>query len=105
MTHQPMSILYTTIATLAEAKSLAQRAIEEGVAFCVNIIPQGVSLYRWEGAIHEENECYLLFKTSSEIQETLVAWLSNNHPYTKPVIIDAEVMVNSTYIQSMGIKG
>lgn len=102
MTHQPMTVVYTTIATLGKAKSLAHQAIEAKVAFCVNIIPQGISVYRWEGGIHEENECYLLFKTTKEMRETLVAWLLDNHPYTTPVIIDTDVMVNPDYIQNMG---
>lgn len=101
MTHQPMAVVYTTIATLDDAKSLAHQAIEAKVAFCANIIPQGLSIYCWEGEVHEENECYIILKTSKERQGTLTAWLSDNHPYTVPVIIDAEVMVNSAYIQSM----
>lgn len=75
MSHQPMIVVYTTMATLDDAKSVAHRAIEAKVAFCVNIIPQGVSIFCWEGAVHEETECYLLFKTSHKLRERLIEWL------------------------------
>lgn len=104
MTNQPMAIMYTTVGTLAQAKSLAHQAVEAKVAFCVNIMPMGVSIYRWEGEIHEESECYLLLKTTKEMQETLLAWLADHHPYAIPVIINADVMVNSSYLISMANK-
>lgn len=43
---QSLAILYTTTSTLEEAKYLAQHALTEGLAFCVNIIPQGISVYK-----------------------------------------------------------
>lgn len=106
MPYQPMSALYTTVSTLDEAKFLARQAIEAKVAFCVNIVPHGVSIYHWEDEVHEENECYLLFKTLKEMRALLVTWITDNHPYATPVIIDAEVMVNPAYMHSMkqGIK-
>ena len=39
-----------------EAKSLAQRLVEERLIACANILPGVTSVYRWEGAICEDDE-------------------------------------------------
>lgn len=96
-----MSVVYTIIGTLIDAKSIARRAIEEKLAFCANIVSDGISIYRWEGEIHEAAEYFVFLKTSKKMREALASWLAENHPYTVPVIIDADVMANSAYVQEM----
>jgi len=98
---QNLTITYTTIGTLTQAKLIARQAVEEKIVFCVNIIPNGLSIYQWEGVIHESDECFILFKTCQEMQSRLKEWLLKNHPYTTPIVIQGEVMVNKTYFQSM----
>ncbi len=98
---QSLVIIFTTIDTLDNAKNIARQAVEEKRAFCVNVIPNGLSFYQWEGVIHESNECFVLFKTSIERQGDLKEWLVKNHPYTTPIVIQSEVLVNKSYLQSM----
>lgn len=101
MMNQNLAIVYTTVATLGQAKLIARQAIAEKIVFCVNVIPNGLSIYQWEGAIHESEECFILFKTCQEMQVCLKEWLVKNHPYTTPVVIQSEVLVNKDYLQSM----
>ena len=49
MNNQKLSIVYTTIATLQEAETLAEQAVTQKYAACVNIIPGALSVYEWEG--------------------------------------------------------
>ncbi len=98
---QSLIIIFTTIDTLDNAKGIARQAVEEKRALCVNIIPNGLSFYQWEGIIHESNEYFILFKTCKEKQGDLEEWLVKTHPYTTPIVIQSEVLVNKSYLQSM----
>lgn len=98
---QNLVIVFTTINTLDNAKGIARQAVEEKRVFCVNIIPNGLSFYQWEGVIHESDECFVLFKTCKEKQDDLKEWLVKAHPYTMPIIIQSEVLVNKSYLESM----
>ncbi len=80
-------ILYTTVASLVDAEKLAQGALSEKLAACVNIIPQGRSLYLWEQRIAQADEHYLLFKTTAELLPTLQEWVLQHHPYDIPAIL------------------
>jgi len=59
----------------------------ERLACCVNLFPQGESLYLWNGAIERAQECYALFKTSPELLERLEGFLREHHPYETPAIL------------------
>lgn len=75
------------MASIAEAENLAEMAITDKMATCVNIIPQALSVYAWEGRIEKSHECLLLFKTSRGRLENLQTWIKTQHPYALPAII------------------
>lgn len=82
-----IGILYTTIGSQQEAEQLAQRVLEEQLAACVNILPQGRSIYRDHDQIIQASECYMVFKTSAERLSYLEAWIIQHHPYRVPAIL------------------
>lgn len=86
-----IALLYTTMASITNAEKLAEIAITEEMATCVNIIPQAVSIYAWEGKIEKSQECLLLFKTSCDHLEKLQSWIKTQHPYALPAIITGTV--------------
>ena len=55
-------VVYVT-APVAEAPRLARALVERRLAACVNIVPQVQSVYRWEGAVHEDAESHCTFLT------------------------------------------
>ncbi|RAL20691.1 divalent-cation tolerance protein CutA [Lujinxingia litoralis] len=69
------------------AQPLAQQLVEEGLAACVNIIPNITSIYRWEGELCVDQEHTLLIKTSPERYPELATRLAELHPYSVPEII------------------
>lgn len=95
-----IALIYTTVENLETAKRLGHHAIQEKMALCVNILPHGLSIYEWQGTICEEQECYMIFKTSSENKEVLLDWLKQYHPYHVPVLISSEVAVNAEYAKT-----
>jgi len=62
-----ISLLYTTVSCEQEAKKLANIALSSNAAVCVNIIQNGNSVYLWNGKIEESSECYLIFKTKTQL--------------------------------------
>lgn len=81
----------TTCADLDAARSLARSAIDARLAACANITPGVLSVFHWEGAVAEEGEVSVTFKTTAAHRETLVALIERLHPYDLPVITWEEV--------------
>lgn len=86
-----IGLVYTTVASHEEAERLAEKSIEAQLAACVNMMPLGTSIYKWEGKIEKTSEHYLIFKTSVEQLEKLYDWIQKEHSYSVPAIIKMEV--------------
>ncbi len=89
--------MVTTVCTSEEADSLAQQAIDQRLAACVQIDGPIKSMYRWRGEIESASEFRLCMKTVSEKQELLAAWLVANHPYEQPEILVRNVDAGRSY--------
>ena len=49
----------------SQPKSVRMDLLERRLAACVNIIPQVVSIYRWQGKVEDDREWLLLVKTTA----------------------------------------
>lgn len=70
-------VLYTTISSREQAKTIARTVVAEHLAACVNIIPGVTSVYAQKTA--------------------LLAWLEAHHPYAVPVLLNGLVEVNEKF--------
>lgn len=68
-------------ATLAE---LGRTVVEERLAACANVLPGVRSVFRWEGAVQEEDEALAILKTSAGRVEALRRRVRETHPYDEP---------------------
>jgi periplasmic divalent cation tolerance protein len=84
-------VVYITAPDLNTAKVIAKHLVEGRLAACVNIIPSVTSIYRWENAIHSEQEVLLLCKTKAEHFEALEREVNRLHPYKTPEIISTSI--------------
>jgi periplasmic divalent cation tolerance protein len=85
-----MIILYTTLPDIESAETLAEKIIESELAFCINIIPEIQSIYKWHGKINKEKEASMIVKsnhTSAEDINKLTTFIEANHPYQEPIIV------------------
>ena len=82
-----VTVLYTTIGTHQEAENLAKIVLSQKLAACVNIIPEGKSMYLWNGKIEQNSECYMLFKTTTVLMQKLEQLIIQKHPYDVPAIL------------------
>lgn len=83
---QKIYFVYTCVETETAAQALATAGVEAYLAFCVNIFPQGTSVYWWQKSVNHSQEVYMLFKTTSQRLNALCTYIKCHHPYTTPFI-------------------
>lgn len=83
---QKDSIIYTTIGSLKDAKTLARKLVEKELCFCINIIPNAISIYKWKNEIHEDDEFAMICKIKSSPLDEIISFIMHHHPYEEPVI-------------------
>lgn len=79
-----MPTVYVT-APAEAAEEIARTVVEERLAACVNRFPCQ-STYRWDGAIHEEEEAILLVKTTEAGYRDVRDRIAELHPDDLPAI-------------------
>ncbi|HEY1659077.1 MAG TPA: divalent-cation tolerance protein CutA [Candidatus Sulfotelmatobacter sp.] len=93
-------IVLTTAGSEEEARKIAHALVEQGLAACVNILPQITSIYRWQGAIEEASEWLLLIKTTEAAFEQVRQVIANLHSYALPECISLAIENGSSnYMQ------
>ena len=85
-------VCFSTMPDLATAEKIARALVEESLVACVNLVPRVRSIYRWNGAVCDEEEVLLIIKTTHARREDLRARLLELHPYEVPELICAEVL-------------
>jgi periplasmic divalent cation tolerance protein len=67
------------------AEEIARTLAEERLAACVNRVDCR-SVYRWDGAVHDDDEVILLAKTDADGYPDLAERVVQLHPYETPCI-------------------
>ena len=88
---EKLSWVYMTCGSLDEARKLGQVLLEKNLAACVNILDGMRSLYRWEGAVQEDQETVLIAKTRHELVNELTKAVQSVHSYDCPCIIELPI--------------
>jgi len=80
-------LIYTTFASLEDAKRVGEALVAARLAACVNMFPGMISLYEWEGAREEANEVAMIIKTRSSLTDQVLAETKRLHPYEVPALL------------------
>lgn len=75
----------TTVANLDEARRMARALVERKLAACAQI-SEIESFYTWKGAVQNDNEFRLLFKTTREKYDAVEQAIRELHSYELPAI-------------------
>lgn len=73
------------------ALRIAGHLVENGLAACVNLLPEVTSLYRWQGSLEQAQEVTLLIKSVRSRYDELEQAIVSLHPYELPEIIAVPV--------------
>jgi periplasmic divalent cation tolerance protein len=83
-----LRIGFCTAPERESAERIAHALVEEHLAACVNIVPNLVSVYRWEGKVVSSEEILLIIKTSARVPVSRIRdRLLTLHPYDVPELL------------------
>jgi periplasmic divalent cation tolerance protein len=78
------------VVTAADADWLAgftRTLVAERLAACGHLLGAIRSVYRWEGAVHDEPEARVALHTRRSLVDAIVARTAELHPYDVPCVI------------------
>ena len=84
-------LLYVTCANKDEAKLIARVLVEERLIACANILGKMTSIYRWEGAVAEDDEIAVLLKTRRNLEVCVTERVKELHSYDVPCVISLPI--------------
>lgn len=74
------------------AEAVTRALVEERLVACGNIIPGAVSVYRWKGEIHRDEEVVAVLKTTRSLLPRVLERAAELHPYDVPELLGQEVV-------------
>ncbi|MEW6990438.1 divalent-cation tolerance protein CutA [Colwelliaceae bacterium 6441] len=80
-------VVLCTCPNMDSAKTIAKQLIKKKYAACINIIPNVISIYRWQEDIECSEEVQLLIKTESVKFNIVCNEIISLHPYDTPEVI------------------
>jgi periplasmic divalent cation tolerance protein len=87
----------TTVASRADAETLARALMERRLAACVQVEEGLASFYRWEGRTCEDPEVRLTLKTLPSRESALQAFFAEAHPYALPQFLAVKMRASPAY--------
>ena len=90
-------VVLTTVGPDFDAGALARTLVELRVAACVNVVERIRSIYRWQGAVHDDAEQLLIIKTVESRLEELRRELFARHPYDVPELVVLQASTSEAY--------
>jgi periplasmic divalent cation tolerance protein len=85
--HTPLVVVLTTFGTATDPGPIARALVDERLAACVQVLPEMLSVYRWQGEVQQEGERQVVIKTSEDRLAALEARLVALHPYDVPELV------------------
>lgn len=87
MDNDNLILVLTNLPSRDMARKLASQIVAEKLAACVNISPDILSIYNWDGEQQADTEVQLMIKTRQACYAKLEALILGQHPYDLPEII------------------
>ncbi|MEQ1543709.1 divalent-cation tolerance protein CutA [Methyloglobulus sp.] len=73
------------------AEKIARLLVDGALAACVNILPNVMSIYSWDGKVESAEEHLLIIKSSTQNYQDIETVIISHHPYELPEIIAVPV--------------
>ena len=88
-------VVLVNAASEAQAVSIANALVNERLAGCANIVSPIRSVYRWQGAVHDETEHLMVIKTRASLVAKVEARVKALHSYEVPEVIALPIVGGS----------
>ncbi|MGH9869686.1 MAG: divalent-cation tolerance protein CutA [Candidatus Polarisedimenticolia bacterium] len=86
-------VILTSVDKEELAERIATALVERQQAACVNVLPMGLSTYRWKEKIHRDREYLLLIKTAAHLFNEVRDTIRELHSYDLPEVIALPIAV------------
>lgn len=86
----PGSEVVTVLMTTPDASSagrIVRKLLGDNLVACGNILPGATSLYRWEGAVRQDEEAVVVMKTLRRLAPRVLERAAELHPYDVPELL------------------
>lgn len=93
------AVVTTTTDSEAAAVALARGLVEARLAACVQVSGPVRSVYRWDGAVQDEQEWQLWVKTRAALVEQVTAWVHEHHGYDVPELLVLPATGSEPYLR------
>ena len=74
-------IVFVTTGSVEEAKQIAEVLVDQQLVACVNIMPEILSIYHWQGKVKKDIEAKMIIKTKSSLINQLIQTVKYMHSY------------------------
>lgn len=95
MTTTDALVVLVTAPSADEAARIGRVLVDERLAACVNVLGGVRSIYRWQGAVHDEAETLMLVKTTRSRFEAVRERILALHSYDTPEVLALSVDAGS----------
>ena len=85
-------VVLMAVSDAATGVQLGRQLVEERLAACVQVMPAGTAIYRWQGELYVEPQVQLLIKTRKAMWESLRARVVELHADHVPEILALPVV-------------
>jgi uncharacterized protein involved in tolerance to divalent cations len=93
-------VVLVTVPNAETAARIADALVGEGLAACVNVLPEIASTYRWQGRVERDREQLCIVKTIRDSFERVRARVIELHPYEVPEVIALPIVAgHDPYLQ------
>ena len=88
-------IVLITAGSGEEAATIARALVDENIAARVNVVPEGRSLFFWEGKTQDAREALLICKSRQPLLENLISRVKSLHSYAVPEVLALPIIAGS----------
>jgi periplasmic divalent cation tolerance protein len=85
----------TTTDSEAEARKLAELAVQSRLAACGQVMSPIASVYWWQGKVENVREWMVVLKTTADRVEQLIERLRAEHSYDTPEIVAVPIVAGN----------
>jgi periplasmic divalent cation tolerance protein len=84
-------------------EDLCRQLVTHRLASSAHVIHDVISIYRWQGAIHETKEARAFLRSRTALLDALIAYVVERHPYEVPNVTALPIIGgNPDYLDWIG---
>ena len=82
-----VQVIYSLFGSADEAEAVCKTLLSEQLIACANRLAPAISHYEWDGEFRASEEYPVIFKTSADRTDAVLARIAELHSYDTPAIL------------------